>query len=256
MWRDLIQVHPAAELFPMMSRAELLELGRDIKENELRHPVVLWTPEKAADVSRSGPKENYLLDGRNRLEAVELTIDDEGERRELVEAMLYLRVGLIAPIQIYGDDDPYAYVVSANARRRHLTAEKKRQIIEALLRENPERSNRATADIVGVGHPLVAAVRDGMESTGRIFQFDKTVGADGKARPTRHDASEDGLKKKRNAAAKRAERTEINASEARIETAVRATQKLSEEELAVYADWFDAYREDGGAVFDKTAFGR
>ena len=30
-WRDVLKVHPAAELFPLMSDAELKELGEDIK---------------------------------------------------------------------------------------------------------------------------------------------------------------------------------------------------------------------------------
>jgi hypothetical protein len=29
-WRDLIKVHPAADRFPMMTDAELVELGKDI----------------------------------------------------------------------------------------------------------------------------------------------------------------------------------------------------------------------------------
>jgi len=32
-WRDHLKVHPAAELFPRMTEAELRELGEDIKRN-------------------------------------------------------------------------------------------------------------------------------------------------------------------------------------------------------------------------------
>ena len=62
-WRDVIKVHPAADLFPMMSPDELKELGEDIKQNGLTHKVVMWSPEKGEDV--------FLLDGRNRLDALE-----------------------------------------------------------------------------------------------------------------------------------------------------------------------------------------
>ena len=43
-WRDVLPVHPAADLFPMMSRDELLALGEDIKEGGaggLRMPITL-----------------------------------------------------------------------------------------------------------------------------------------------------------------------------------------------------------------------
>jgi hypothetical protein len=63
-WRGVLPVHPAAELFPMMSRHELLELGNDIKKNGLKVPVILWSPNNGRD--------HYLLDGRNRLDAMEL----------------------------------------------------------------------------------------------------------------------------------------------------------------------------------------
>ena len=32
-WRDVIKIHPAADLFPMMSPDELKALGEDIKRN-------------------------------------------------------------------------------------------------------------------------------------------------------------------------------------------------------------------------------
>ena len=57
-WRDILPVHPAADLFPLMSESELRELGEDIKANGLRASIVLY--------------EGKLLDGRNRLDAMEL----------------------------------------------------------------------------------------------------------------------------------------------------------------------------------------
>ena len=57
-WRDVLPIHPAAELFPLMSESELRELGEDIKANGLRTSIVLY--------------EGKLLDGRNRLDAMEL----------------------------------------------------------------------------------------------------------------------------------------------------------------------------------------
>jgi hypothetical protein len=57
-WRDVLKIHPAAELFPMMSADELRELGEDIKKNNLHEGVALL--------------DGMLLDGRNRLDAMEM----------------------------------------------------------------------------------------------------------------------------------------------------------------------------------------
>jgi hypothetical protein len=37
-WRDHIKVHPAADLFPMMSDEELKALGERIKKNGMKVP--------------------------------------------------------------------------------------------------------------------------------------------------------------------------------------------------------------------------
>ncbi len=55
-WRDVIKVHPAADLFPLMPEAELRELGEDIKKNGLTSPIVFF---------KEGTSYS-LLDGRNR----------------------------------------------------------------------------------------------------------------------------------------------------------------------------------------------
>src|SRR4051794_18056182 len=63
-WRDQIKVHPAADLFPMMTPDELKALGEDIKQNGLRMDIAVW---QAAD-----GRPWMLVDGRNRLDAAEL----------------------------------------------------------------------------------------------------------------------------------------------------------------------------------------
>jgi ParB-like chromosome segregation protein Spo0J len=88
-----------------------------------------------------------------------------------------------------------------NLARRQLTAEQKRQLIADQLLETPDRSNRWVGKQLGVSHPTVASVRAEMEATGKVFQFDRTLGADGKSRPAARgvvgadalDAGESGL---------------------------------------------------------------
>jgi hypothetical protein len=182
----VLPVHPAAELFPLMSEAELRELGEDIKTNGLKSPIVLWSP---GTKSRKQSEPVYLLDGRNRLDAMELagleTVDDE---RLSIDADLdgvADAAGDRHTKQIYGHVDPYTYALSANIHRRHLTAEQKRDLIAKVLKARPEQSNRQIAKQVRVGN-----LRKGMESTGDVPQLEKTVGKDGKERPAKRSSAD------------------------------------------------------------------
>jgi hypothetical protein len=56
-WRDILKIHPAAEVDPMMSDDELRVLGEDIKKNGLQHPITTY--------------DGMLLDGRQRLDGME-----------------------------------------------------------------------------------------------------------------------------------------------------------------------------------------
>src|SRR4051812_37145605 len=144
-WRNLIEVHPAADLFPTMSQGEMEELAADIRVNGQRVGVTLWTPDTLEDIlarqtrkkSQREPQKVFLLDGRNRLTALEMAyeaevaegardnvcIDDEQGVDGVISAALDTDPRHCEPNSatlLYGDVDPYAYVVSANIRRRHL----------------------------------------------------------------------------------------------------------------------------------------
>jgi hypothetical protein len=72
-WRDVLPVHPAADLFPTMSDSELRELGNDIKKNGMMTPIVLVEENS----------KTFLLDGRDRLDAMTLVgIEFEVWRQE------------------------------------------------------------------------------------------------------------------------------------------------------------------------------
>ena len=60
-----LPIHPAAEAFPLMAPGELAVLGADIKTHGLTSPIVLWS---------DGKSPALLLDGRNRLDAIEMGI--------------------------------------------------------------------------------------------------------------------------------------------------------------------------------------
>jgi hypothetical protein len=113
-WRHLITVHPAADLFPMGSDAELDELATDIETNGLRSPLSLW---------RSLPEaELQLLDGRNRVAAM----------ARLVDGQDMVKGAIGAANQYEAQVDPVAFVISANIHRRHLD-ESQRSMVAARL---------------------------------------------------------------------------------------------------------------------------
>src|SRR5579863_5846560 len=64
-----------------------------------------------------------------------------------------------------------------------MTQQQARQRIADELRADPTRSDRAIGKLLGVDGKTVASVRRTLESTAEIARQDRTIGADGKARP-------------------------------------------------------------------------
>jgi ParB-like nuclease domain len=85
-----VKIHPAADIFPMMSDEELQSLAADIEANGLTYPIV------------TDAEGETIIDGRNRFAACKLA--------------------KIKPtfVKLNGQD-PLAYIVSANLQRRNLT---------------------------------------------------------------------------------------------------------------------------------------
>src|SRR5829696_9050827 len=168
-WRHVLPIHPAANLFPLMGSGEMSELTRDIKQKGgILSPVTLWL--------ESG-KAPQLLDGRNRLDAMEAAgltvVDKSGE----------LVLGTDCEVLNPSDGvEPFAFVLSANLHRRHLTPEQKRGVVAGVLKARPGQSNRRIARAAKVDHKTVGAVGTKLEATGEIPQLKETVGADGKKR--------------------------------------------------------------------------
>lgn len=93
---QVLKPHPAAELFPMMSAAELDDLAADIKAHGQRRPIMVW--------------EGSILDGRNRYEAC--------KRAGVTPQLLPWR-------PTTPDDSPTQWVLSENLHRRHLTVDQR-----------------------------------------------------------------------------------------------------------------------------------
>jgi hypothetical protein len=109
-WRQRFKVHPAADVFPMMTDVELDALAEDIKANGLRQKVVFSPGVDHQD--------GQMIDSRNRIAAME-------------------RAGIEFHPCTHGvdyDGDPISFIVSANLKRRHMTKEQIADVIVALAK--------------------------------------------------------------------------------------------------------------------------
>jgi DNA-binding Lrp family transcriptional regulator len=187
-WRDVLPIHPAAELFPLMSPDDLRALGEDIKKNGLRIPTIWWRDPSTRQL--------YLLDGRNRLDALEANGRDivTGRDGACADADLreILRLGseywyVLPPCGPRGENypNPYAYVISANIHRRHLTVYQRDKLIAKLLKADPTKSNRRIAKMAKASHPHVAKVREQLEKKGDVETVTTSVDTKGRQQPAK-----------------------------------------------------------------------
>jgi hypothetical protein len=180
-WRDVLPIHPAANLFPDMTSDELRTLGEDIVKNGLYSSIALW---------RADPKASaQLLDGRNRLDAIEMATGKPVE----VNASSIVAGEFLATDRVIELDgrkvDPWVYATSANFHRRHLTTEQKREAIAKLIKALPEKSDRQIAAMLGVSHHTVGTVRAEMEGRGQIAHVTTRTDTRGRKQPARKRSS-------------------------------------------------------------------
>lgn len=95
-----LKVHPLAEMIPAMSEEEFAELKADIEANGQAEPIVLYRGE--------------VLDGRHRSRACE-------------------ELGIQPLIREYTGDQPAAYVLSLNVKRRNLTPSQRAAVVVEFL---------------------------------------------------------------------------------------------------------------------------
>src|SRR5260370_26915168 len=123
------EFHPLANIFPLIDGTEFDELVADIREHGLHEPIVVY--------------EDRILDGRNRYRAC-------------------TAAGVKPTFTVYTGDDPVAYVISLNLRRRHLD-ESQRAMVAAKLatlklgdNQHSEGSSiEGASRLLNVGHASV-----------------------------------------------------------------------------------------------------
>jgi ParB-like chromosome segregation protein Spo0J len=144
------EVHPVADLFPMLADDELAELAEDIRQRGLLQPIVL-------------DADGRVLDGRNRLAACELA-------------------GVTPDFVGYHGDDPGGYALAVNVQRRNLTKGQRAMLIveSGLSTEYTDTGDSAKiskqyisrARIVKKYAPvLVDAIICGADQLNRAYEF-------------------------------------------------------------------------------------
>lgn len=113
-WPDSVNVHPAAELFPLMKGDRFAEFVEDIRQQGLLESIVV-TPDGA------------VLDGRHRLLACRATQTE--------------------PRFTTHEGNPWEYVISVNLHRRHLTDTQRAVVAGKMADRSPgERTANASAE--------------------------------------------------------------------------------------------------------------
>jgi hypothetical protein len=197
-WRDILGVHPAAARFPPMPPDELKALGEDIRKHGLREPVVVIRQYRRREDGKLDLREYdlVLIDGRNRLDAMELAgfvlVRDGKLDPKLGHEALGLEPlsgGGYAEFEFDSDDEVYAFVFSRNYHRRHLSSEQRQHCLIEHIARTPEKSDRQIGKEIGVEHKAIARARAKGEATGAVAPVEKRVGGDGRARkqPTKRN---------------------------------------------------------------------
>ena len=150
-----IRFIPAQPCFPMPDD-ELNSLAADIARNGLRDKITLW---RATD-----GEQLYLVDGRNRLAALE-RLPQEVART------------LAAEPNIVSEVSPASFVISANIRRRHLTKRQQATLIFKTIRAEESRIDPPTSWRV---------VQPDERSEGRIHAGPRDGGCRRRRREVRH----------------------------------------------------------------------
>ncbi len=199
-----MNIHPLAELFPMMEGDALAGLADDIAKHGQREAIVLL--------------DGAILDGRNRFSACEIA-------------------GVEPRFRDFEGDDPLAFVLSLNLTRRHLN-ESQRAMVAARLANmrhgGDRRSDQAAnlplvsqaqaADLLHVGARTVrdaVAVRESAEP-----EIKRVVDAGKMAVSAAAQAAKLPVERQR-AIAERAEAGDANAARTILKKEVRATREAA-----------------------------
>jgi len=157
--------HPLADMFPLIEGKDFDDLVADIKQNGLREEISFVLEKDGREVEKGGRE--VIVDGRNRYRAC-------------------LKAGvtpMFRRVRFNGDDGLRAFIISKNITRRHLTTEQKRELIEKLLKADPNKSDTAIGKQAKVSKNTVAKARKKMEGRGQLDHVEKRTDSKGRSQP-------------------------------------------------------------------------
>jgi hypothetical protein len=155
----LLPFHPLASVFPLMEGNEFDDFVRDIQQR--------------TQLEEIDTADGKIIDGRNRARACQkLGIEPRYHERKFNSEA--------------GIRD---YIISKNIRRRHLTAEQKRDLIAKLLQADPTKSDRSVAKAAKTHHHAVKKVRKEEERRGNISHVAKRIDSKGRKQPAKKSTS-------------------------------------------------------------------
>jgi hypothetical protein len=140
-----LTAHPLANMFPMIEGTAFDELKRDIAAQGILEPIRLY--------------QGMILDGRNRYAAAIAC----GHKFSAENFVLW--EGTPAEAE--------AWVISTNFHRRQLTTKQKQEMIEGMIRRNPDLSDREIARQIGVSSSTVGAARDRFVNSPEVQRYRK-----------------------------------------------------------------------------------
>jgi hypothetical protein len=172
-WRELIKIHPEADKYPLWKDTDperLREMSEDIRKHGLKEPITI------RDKGDHWSNPDYeLLDGRNRMDAIEMfrrfTVEDfqpvkVKHRRGGHPDPFYFRLTIkgeedgdecrIFRCEDYLDDgQALEHIRSMNLLRRHDTLEEQRARREDFIKAHADWSSRKIAEELKVDHKTV-----------------------------------------------------------------------------------------------------
>lgn len=145
---------PNYQVLPDLPPDEFESLKSDISENGLNYPLLQ-------------DELGHTIDSHQR----ERALDELGIKNYPIKTIAGL-----------SEEEKFHLALTVNIKRRHLTSKQKREVIAQELRRTPDYSNNWLAEILGVDHKTIQAVRRKLESSREIPKLKKLRGKDGKQR--------------------------------------------------------------------------